>query len=482
MVEVKVRKKEDLSKAKEPLDQTDNYSKVMRFADESLRESLSKAKELQHNEQRYTEAVACMAAASDEDAYRSASQKFLLLGSYKDSSSRREQCLQRADRIIADRRQREEIKRKEDIYSRAEKCMRLGTVEGCNSAIRLYESVPGFRSSAAQISECRRKIEEIKAKEAARQVAVEKAKKKAKKIAIIAAPIVCVCIAFVIVLNVVIIPKQKCNKALDMIESGDYEAGYAILEELGESKTIQSTKYDRAIKLIDSGNYQEAYILLSGLEYKDSAEKIQSLKSLLLANAIPGDTVFFGKYEQDYDTSNGKENIEWLVLDKKNDKVLLISKHVLVDKAFDESGSNATWESCSLRKWLNGDFINDAFSPEEQSMLQITNVSADKNPYYSMVDSGNATMDNVFLLSAPEAEKYFTSDEARKADIYSSVSNEYHSDSWWVRTPGASRDTISTYYRYVAVRIGNTGAVSYGGAPADNINGVRPAVWISISG
>ena len=115
-------------------------------------------------------------------------------------------------------------------------------------------------------------------------------------------------------------------------------------------------------------------------------------------------------------------------------------------------------------------------------MLQITNVSADKNPYYSMVDSGNATLDNVFLLSAPEAEKYFTSDEARKADIYSSVSNEYHSDSWWVRTPGACRDTISTYYRYVAVRIGNTGAVSYGGAPADNINGVRPAMWISISG
>ena len=519
MVEVKVHKKEDLSKAKEPLDQTDNYSKVMRFADESLRESLSKAKELQHNEQRYTEAVACMAAASDEDAYRSASQKFLLLGSYKDSSSRREQCIQRADRIIADRRQREEIKRKEDIYSRAEKCMRLGTVEGCNSAIRLYESIPGYRSSAAQISECRRKIEEIKAKEAARQVAVEKAKKKAKKIAIIAAPIVCVCIAFVIVLTTVIIPKQEYNKkyneAMDLVEAGDYEAGYAILEELGENGAIQSDKYDRAIKLldsgdydsayelldqigkndmiessrydraiksIDSGDYQAAYILLNDLEYKDSVEKLRNIKPLLLAKAKPGDMVFLGTYEQDNNTSNGKEDIEWLVLDKKNDKALIISKYILVDKAFDESGSNATWESCSLRKWLNGDFINDAFSPEEQSMLQITNVSADKNPYYSMVDSGNATLDNVFLLSAPEAEKYFTSDEARKADIYSSVSNEYHSDSWWVRTPGACRDTISTYYRYVAVRIGNTGAVSYGGAPADNINGVRPAMWISISG
>ena len=442
MAEVKVRKKEDLSKAKEPLDQTDNYSKVMRFADESLRESLSKAKELQHNEQRYTEAVACMAAASDEDAYRSASQKFLLLGSYKDSSSRREQCIQRADRIIADRRQREEIKRKEDIYSRAEKCMRLGTVEGCNSAIRLYESIPGFRSSAAQISECRRKIEEIKAKEAARQVAVEKAKKKAKKIAIIAAPIVCVCIVFVIVLTTVIIPKQKCNKALDMIESGDY---------------------------------QQALILLKSLPQK----YIQSVESLMLAKAIPGDTVFFGEYEQDNLTSNGKEGIEWLVLDKKNDKVLLISKHVLVDKAFDESGSNATWENCSLRKWLNADFINDAFSTAEQSKIQSTQVPADKNPKFD-VDSGNPTTDKVFLLSVLEVEKYFSSAETK--ELFDVVAGSNVSNPWWLRTSGASGSifNFSDGLQNCATLITIRGAISYGGNPVGTAKGVRPAMWVSL--
>lgn len=442
MAEVKVRKKEDLSKAKEPLDQTDNYSKVMRFADEGLRESLSKAKELQHNEQLYTEAMACMTTASDEDAYRSASQKFLLLGSYKDSSSRREQCLQRADRIIADRRQREEIKRKEDIYSRAEKCMRLGTVEGCNSAIRLYESVPGFRSSAAQISECRRKIEEIKAKEAARQVAVEKAKKKAKKIAIIATPIVCVCIVFVIVLTTVIIPKQKCNKALDMIESGDY---------------------------------QQALILLKSLPQK----YIQSVESLMLAKAIPGDTVFFGEYEQDNLTSNGKEGIEWLVLDKKNDKVLLISKHVLVDKAFDESGSNATWENCSLRKWLNADFINDAFSTAEQSKIQSTQVPADKNPKFD-VDSGNPTTDKVFLLSVLEVEKYFSSAETK--ELFDVVAGSNVSNPWWLRTSGASGSifNFSDGLQNCATLITISGAISYGGNPVGTAKGVRPAMWVSL--
>lgn len=528
MAEVKVRKKEDLSKAKEPLDQTDNYSKVMRFADESLRESLSKAKELQHNEQRYTEAVACMAAASDEDAYRSASQKFLLLGSYKDSSSRREQCLQRADRIRADRMQREETKRKEDIYSRAEKCMHKGTIESYNTAIQLYESVPNFRSSAAQISECRRKIEEIKAKEAARQVAVEKTKKKAKKIAIIAAPIVCVCIVFVIVLNVVIIPNQKYNeamdlidsgdyesayalleeigkndviatnkydRAIDLIDSGDYESAYALLEEIGDNETIVSNKYDRAVKCIETGEYQAAYILLDGLEYKDSTEKLQSIKPLLLAKAKPGDTVFLGTYEQDNNTSNGKEDIAWRVLSTSDDKILVISDKALDCQPYNTSDADVTWETCSLRKWLNNDFLNAAFVTGEQEKIQNTYIPADKYPV-TQKEVGNATTDKVFLLSADETNNYFTMQQQRKcvpteyaisrgAETGSMTSwdddDETISDNcyWWLRGAGLGswgigRDLDKA--RFVA----RDGEITDGTDVDSNDKGVRPAMWVSI--
>lgn len=483
MAEVMIRKKEDLSKAKEPLDQSGNYRKVMRFADESLRERLSNAKEVQHNEQLYTEAMACMTAASDEDAYRSASQKFLLLGSYKDSSSRREQCLQRADRIIADRMQREETKRKEDIYSRAEKCMHKGTIESYNTAIQLYESIPGYRSSAAQISECRRKIEDLEAKEAARQVAVEKAKKKAKKIAIIAAPIVCICIVFVIVLTTVIIPKQEYSKkyseAMEMIDSGDYDAGYAILEELGENETIQSNKYDRAIKLMDSGDYQAACALLAGLTYKDSAEKLQSIKPLLLAKANPGDTVLFGEYEQDNNTSNGKEDVEWLVLEVKDGKALVVSKYALDCKQYNTSNTDVTWETCTLRKWLNNDFINAAFSSYEKAMIPTVTVSADKNS----TNPGNATQDQVFLLSITEANKYFGSDSARqcKPTDYAFANGAYVNSvngncGWWLRSPG-----VTQYSAHSAAYVHNSGGVYESGSDVDiGTSAVRPAMWISI--
>ena len=513
MAEVKVRKKEDLSKAKEPLDQTDNYSKVMRFADESLRESLSKAKELQHNEQRYTEAVACMSAASDEDAYRSASQKFLLLGSYKDSSSRREQCLQRADRIRADRMQREETKRKEDIFSRAEKCMHKGTIESYNTAIQLYESVPNFRSSAAQISECRRKIEEIKAKEAARQVAVEKAKKKAKKIAIIAAPIVCVCIVFVIVLATVIIPKQEYNKkyneAMDLIDSGDYESAYALLEEIGKNDVIatnkydraiklldsgdydlaydllnqiekndiiESSKYDRAVKCIDSGDYQAAYILLNGLEYKDSVEKLQNIRQTLLAKAAPGDTVYFGTY--------AGVNIEWLILTKKDNKLLLISEKGLAIKKYnDKFTTDVTWENCDLRNWSEV-FSTTAFSTNEQMMIQPTSL-----------DEG--TTDKVFVLSVSEFNEYFSGKESSKCvpTVYAKSNGALDGIDdtncwWWLRTPSGYKSRIACVNNFGSIEPRGAEMYSDSGISLGNGDGViyeryknicvRPAMWISV--
>ena len=78
-----------------------------------------------------------------------------------------------------------------------------------------------------------------------------------------------------------------------------------------------------------------------------------------------GDVITFGKYEQDNKTSNGKEDIEWIILDRQGDKVLLISRMALDQQPYNTKKADVTWETCSLRKWLNGSFYESAFDEED---------------------------------------------------------------------------------------------------------------------
>ena len=506
MAECRACRMEDLQNCRQPFDGSGNYNKILRFAEPKLIETLKGyiAHINDRNENArltgiYNRAVSVMNEANSENEYKAAAEIFKTVPGFKDADSLVEKCLDNA-----------EICRKDALYNSARSQMNQNTISGCESAIRMLESIPGWKDADEQIYACKEKIEELKAKEEAERleaerkaeaerlererkeeehrIAVEKMKKKAKKVFIAIASVACVCVVFLILLKTVIMPQYKLNKATQLIESGDYEAAYELLEEIGDNATIASSKYDRAIKCIDSGDYKTACMLLDGLSYKDSAEKLKSAKQAQIKNAKVGDIVYFGTYEQDNDTSNGKENIEWRVLAKENSRVLVISDKALDCQPYNSSYTEeVTWENCSLRKWLNGTFLNKAFSPEEQAQIQNTTVSADNNPQYS-TNPGNATTDKVFLLSINEVEKYFNSDEARKCapTAYAKAQGASTSDTfktpsgaatcwWWLRSPGD--DQSSAAYVYFGGDVFELGNYVY-----SVLTAVRPAMWISIDG
>ena len=86
-----------------------------------------------------------------------------------------------------------------------------------------------------------------------------------------------------------------------------------------------------------------------------------------------GDIVTFGRYPQ---TAEGTDQtpIEWIVLDydEKENKALLLSKYGLDVKPYNTEWTGITWEKCTLRTWLNGEFLNKAFSAGEQSAILMT--------------------------------------------------------------------------------------------------------------
>ena len=216
-------------------------------------------------------------------------------------------------------------------------------------------------------------------------------------------------------------------------------------------------------------------VIVPSLKHKSLCLKLNSLNV--------GDVVEFGKYEQDNNTSNGKEDIDWSVLAKEGDRLLLISKYALDSKHYNSIWTDVTWETCSLRQWLNGTFLNDAFSAEEQALIQDTYVSADANPKYD-TKPGNATTDKVFLLSVNEAEMYFDSDESRKCipTNYAKANGAYTDSSytrngvptcwWWLRSPGN--------FPNIAAYVDRDGSVDYRGMYVITDSAcVRPAVWVS---
>ena len=188
-----------------------------------------------------------------------------------------------------------------------------------------------------------------------------------------------------------------------------------------------------------------------------------------------GDIITFGRYEQDNNIINGKEDIEWIVLAKEDNRILIISKYALDCRPYNTSYTGVTWETCTLRKWLNNNFINSAFTADEKAMIPTVTVSADKNPNYS-TNPGNATQDQVFLLSITEANKYFSQ---CKATEYAVAGGAYvNSDNgncwWWLRSPG--RDQSRAAY------VNRDGDVSEIGCLVDfDYYAVRPALWIDLN-
>lgn len=284
------------------------------------------------------------------------------------------------------------------------------------------------------------------------------------------------------------IAANKYDRAMDCIDAQDYETAYALLEEIGNEEATAACKYGWAMERIDAKDYETAYLLLDGLNYEDSEEKRESIKPqyyrALHMKADVGDTVFFGSYEQDNSTYNGKEDIEWLVLAKEDNRLLVISQYGLDCKPYNRERADVTWESCTLRQWLNGVFLRTAFSKEERALIPTVTVSAAKNPYYS-TNPGNATEDKVFLLGFEEANDYFKSEEARMCvptayaksnGVYTSKSytKEYAATcSWWLRSPCSKQS--------IAAEVYVSGDVLIGGDYVDNDGYcVRPAMWISL--
>ena len=209
--------------------------------------------------------------------------------------------------------------------------------------------------------------------------------------------------------------------------------------------------------------------------------------SAATAGAV-GSSVTFGTYEQDGNTANGAEPIEWTVIANDGSKMLLLSKYILDNQAYLHDYANVPWESSDLRSWMNGTFYNTAFDDAQKSkIITVTNSNPDSSAFFGGqgLAGGNDTSDNVFALSAYEAQAYLGASLAdwntnmqAKCTTYATMKGCWtHPSSgrgfWWLRTPG------NAYGSWVATVQDHGGVVAHVGNNAGE--GARPAIWVSVN-
>ena len=200
------------------------------------------------------------------------------------------------------------------------------------------------------------------------------------------------------------------------------------------------------------------------------------------------DCIYFGNYYQS--NSSTKEPIKWRVLSVDGNDAFLLADQNLDAKPYNEEDTDVTWATCTLRTWLNGTFLNTAFTSAEQTAIKNTTVVNEDNPYYG-TEGGVNTIDKVYLLSIAEAsntaygfngEFYASETREAKNTAYAKecgastwMGTEYEgNDDWWLRSPGRLSDDASYVY-FIGCGVYDGYDVNY-----DHF-AVRPALHLNLS-
>ena len=151
----------------------------------------------------------------------------------------------------------------------------------------------------------------------------------------------------------------------------------------------------------------------------------------------------------------------WRILEvnKEQQTMLVITDREVCEKKYNDKYVNTTWEDCTLRKWLNEEYLNTVFSKEEQDAILTTHLTNPDNPSYG-TKGGNDTEDKIYLLSIDEAYQYFKDARDRSTG-----------NSWWLRSPGyGSKDGAVVRNDGGVDSTGDDVTVRYFIRPALNLN------------
>lgn len=249
------------------------------------------------------------------------------------------------------------------------------------------------------------------------------------------------------------------GKILSSVNILEEETHIDLLKEFSiDPENVEESAWDR-VRSLPTKEESDGY-------RHDEENKGELIQASTLANLQAGDTFQMGRYPQ----ANGgkKAPIDWLVLDKKGGKLLVISKFILDYQPFHGYKQAEQWGSSRIRNWLHEVFLKEAFFEKEQSLICETNI-------ISMFNDGveELSSDKLFLLSDKEVKKYFKTAKDRRAEctVYAKKA-----PGWGLRSYKLGTESFQAVY--YSGRIISNGFSEMNHSNFECVWGVRPAMWL----
>ncbi|WP_370811067.1 protein kinase domain-containing protein [Anaerobutyricum hallii] len=171
------------------------------------------------------------------------------------------------------------------------------------------------------------------------------------------------------------------------------------------------------------------------------------------------------------------EPIKWRVLHYENSEAFLLADAILDSQPYHSENEEIDWEKSSIRAWLNNEFINKAFSNEENKAINTVELINKDNSKYG-TQGGKNTSDKLFLLSLSEVDE---TEESKEYGFWDKKTRKCKNDNfseetyfWWLRSPGNSSHDAAGVYYYGWV-------FGYGYDVQEPAGGIRPALYLNLS-
>lgn len=171
------------------------------------------------------------------------------------------------------------------------------------------------------------------------------------------------------------------------------------------------------------------------------------------------------------------EPIKWRVLHYENSEAFLLADAILDSQPYHSENEEIDWEKSSIRSWLNNEFINKAFSNEENKAINTVELINKDNSKYG-TQGGKNTSDKLFLLSLSEVDE---TEESKEYGFWDKKTRKCKNDNfseetyfWWLRSPGNSSHDAAGVYYYGWV-------FGYGYDVQESAGGIRPALYLNLS-